>query len=329
MSPAELSTGQQSEKERSAMRIVFMGTPEAAVPSLKRCLEEGHEIVAVWTQPDKPAGRGKKVSESPVKAFALAQGLSVHQPAKIKTDESKELFSSYNADLAVVVAYGRILPAHYLRAPRLGCINVHFSLLPLYRGAAPVNWAIINGEVKTGVTTMFVEEELDAGPILLQSETQIGNSETGPELMGRLAEIGAGTLSRTLHELTQLSARPQDERTATFAPILKKDDGVVAWSLEAVRIERLVRGLQPWPNAFTRTGAKRLIIWKAEPLQVDSSSRSGEVIAAHGDDLVIKCGGQTALRLIEVQAEGGRRMTARDFLNGSHVHVGDQLGSSQ
>src|SRR5467141_1720874 len=173
------------------MRIVFMGTPAAAVPTLQRCLADGHEIVAVWTQPDRPAGRGNKITPSPVKEFALAHDLPVHQPAKIKTDEAKALFASHQADVAVVVAYGRILPVEFLRAPRFGCINVHFSLLPLYRGAAPVNWAIINGETKTGVTTMFIEEQLDAGPILLQSVTEIGAQETAPELMSRIAPLGA------------------------------------------------------------------------------------------------------------------------------------------
>src|ERR1051326_3275837 len=164
-----------------AMRIVFMGTPQAAVPTLRQCVEDGHEVVAVWTQPDKPAGRGKKIAISPVKEFALAHGLNVVQPAKIRTEESKKLFASHDADVAVVVAYG--------------CINVHFSLLPLYRGAAPANWAIVNGETETGVTTMFIEPALDTGPILLQRKTEIGDTETAPELMQRLSEIGAGLLS--------------------------------------------------------------------------------------------------------------------------------------
>ncbi|HEU5130826.1 MAG TPA: methionyl-tRNA formyltransferase, partial [Pyrinomonadaceae bacterium] len=185
----------------NTMRIVFMGTPQAAVPTLQRCLEDGHEVVAVWTQPDKPAGRGNKIAFPPVKEFALAHGLSVLQPARIKNDEAKQLFASHNADLAVVVAYGRILPDEFLRAPKRGCINVHFSLLPLYRGAAPANWAIVNGETETGVTTMFIEPTLDTGPILLQQKTPIGEKETAPELMLRLAEIGAGLLGETLARL--------------------------------------------------------------------------------------------------------------------------------
>src|SRR5919206_516112 len=223
------------------MRIVFMGTPQAAVPTLRQCVDDGHEVVAVWTQPDKPSGRGNKIAFSPVKEFALAHGLSVFQPARIKTEESKQLFASHDADVAVVVAYGRILPDEFLRAPRRGCINVHFSLLPRYRGAAPANWAIINGDKETGVTTMFIEPTLDTGPILLQRKTEIGETETAPELMERLAEIGAGLLGETLARLDEITPRPQSNDNATFAPILKKEDGLIDWSQSAFAIERRVR----------------------------------------------------------------------------------------
>ena len=198
------------------MRLVFMGTPEAAVPALQRCLEDGHQIVAVWTQPDRPAGRGNEITPSPVKEVALANNLIIHQPPRIKTEEAKALFASHEADAAIVVAYGRILPVEFLRAPRDGCINVHFSLLPRYRGAAPVNWAIVNGEPETGVTTMLIEEQLDAGPILLQSETEIGETETAPDLMARLAPMGADLLSKTLMELDSIKLQPQDDGEATF-----------------------------------------------------------------------------------------------------------------
>src|SRR4026207_84860 len=218
-----------------------MGTPQAAVSTLRRCLEDGHEVVAVWSQPDKPAGRGNKVSFTPVKEFALAHGLSVFQPARIKNDEAKHLFASHDADVAIVVAYGRILPDEFLRAPRRGCINVHFSLLPLYRGAAPANWAIVNGEIVTGVTTMFIEPTLDTGPILLQSKTDIGETETAPELMERLSEIGAELLGETLARLNDLTPRPQRDQDATFAPVLKKEDGLIDWTLPAAAIERRVR----------------------------------------------------------------------------------------
>lgn len=315
------------------MRIVFMGTPESAVPSLRRLLEDGHDIVAVWTQPDKPAGRGDKIHSPPIKEFALEHGLHIEQPKKIKTDQAKDLFASYKADVAVVVAYGRILPPEYLAAPRRGCINVHFSLLPLYRGAAPANWAIVNGEKKTGVTTMFLEEELDSGPILLQRETLMGETETAPELMRRLSEVGAQLLSETLSQLDVLTPRPQRDRDATFAPLLAKADGLIKWSNSASTIERCVRGFQPWPNAYTFHNSHRLIIWRASAEDATpgedggrDKGQDGEVIIAHGDDLVVRCGDGTALRLLEVQLEAKRRMSVRDFLNGTHLKIGDRFG---
>jgi methionyl-tRNA formyltransferase len=303
-----------------------MGTPESAVPSLARLLQDGHEIAAVWTQPDKPAGRGDKIHSSPIKEFALENGLRVEQPGKIKTQEAKDLFAAHEADLSVVVAYGRILPLEFLRAPRRGCINVHFSLLPLYRGAAPANWAIVNGDEKTGVTTMFIEEKLDSGPILLQRETLIGEKETTPELMQRLAVVGAELLSETLAQLDTITPTPQRDQDATFAPILRKTDGAIHWSNPAATIERCVRGFQAWPNAYTRHQLRRLIVWKAEVAEpVSTTAQAGEVIAAHGDNLVVKCGDETALRIIEVQPEARRRMSVRDFLNGTHLKVGDRF----
>lgn len=303
-----------------------MGTPLAAVPTLRRCLTDGHEVVAVWTQPDRPSGRGHRVSFSPVKEFALAHGLPVHQPARIKNDEALNLFASHDADVAVVVAYGRILPDRFLQAPRRGCINVHFSLLPLYRGAAPANWAIVNGESKTGVTTMFIEPTLDTGPILLQRETPIGANETAPELMERLAEIGAELLGDTLARLNGLTPRPQRDRDATFAPILNKEDGLINWSRSAIVIERAVRGFQPWPNAYTSYNSRGLTIFRAEAVSSGRDAAPGEVIAAQGEDLIVNCGQPSALRLIEVQPEARKRMAVRDFLNGTHVKVGDRFG---
>jgi methionyl-tRNA formyltransferase len=309
------------------MRIVFMGTPEAAVPTLRRCLEDGHELVAVWTQPDKPAGRGNRVAFSPVKEFALSHGLSVFQPARIKNAEAKQLFASHDADVAVVVAYGRILPEEFLRAPRRGCINVHFSLLPLYRGAAPTNWAVVNGETETGVTTMFIEPTLDTGPILLQRKTPIGEKETAPELMERLSKIGAELLGETLARLDDLTPRPQHDRDATYAPVLKKENGLIDWSLSAFDIERRIRGFQPWPNAYTSFNSKSLILWEAQPsISVTSGIANGEVIVAHRDELVVQCGERTALRVVEVQPEARKKMAARDFINGMRLKVGDRFG---
>ncbi|MEK6336711.1 MAG: methionyl-tRNA formyltransferase [Acidobacteriota bacterium] len=310
------------------MRLVFMGTPDSAVPSLRRLLDDGHEIVAVWTQPDRPAGRGNKLHQSPVKEFAVSHNLPVIQPLKIKTEEAKELFASHQADAAIVVAYGRILPATFLNAPALGCINVHFSLLPEYRGAAPVSWAIVNGEKETGVTTMKIVQELDAGPILLQRRTEISESETAPELMARLAETGAELLSETLKQIQSLEPRPQQDDQATFAPILKRADGLIDWSLDAYALARRVRGFQPWPNAFTTLGSHRLIIWEAAPEWIEQLRFApGQIIEAHGDRLVVAAGGGTALRISELQTEGGRRLKARDFLNGTHISVGQLLGS--
>lgn len=311
------------------MRIVFMGTPESAVPSLQRLLQDGHEIAAVWTQPDKPAGRGEKMRLSPVKIFALEHGLQVAQPRRIKIDETRNLFASYQADLAVVVAYGRILPAEYLTAPRRGCLNVHFSLLPLYRGAAPANWAIVNGDYKTGVTTMFIEEKLDSGPILLQRETTIGETETAPELMQRLSLIGADLLGETLTQIATITPLPQRDHEATFAPVLTKADGAIDWLNPASTIERCVRGFQPWPTAYTHHAGRRLILWKAAVVETGfrgKTKQPGEIIAADGDNLMVRCGEQSALRLLEVQPEAKRRMSARDFLNGMHLKVGDRLG---
>jgi methionyl-tRNA formyltransferase len=309
------------------MRIVFMGTPDAAVPSLRRLLVDGHEVVAVWTQPDRPAGRGKRLHQSPVKEFAVQHNLPVHHPLKIRTQEAQELFASAAADAAVVVAYGRILPAAFLDAQPQGCINVHFSLLPKYRGAAPVNWAIVEGETETGVTTMRIVAELDAGPILLQSTTEIGVSETAPELMKRLAASGADLLSETLEKIDHVEPKPQHHQDASFAPMLKRADGLIDWTTEAREIERRVRGFQPWPNAYTTLNSRRLIIREAATEILDQARvQPGQVVEAHGDRLIIACGAATALRILELQPEDSRRMSTRDFLNGSHIKMGGLLG---
>lgn len=313
-----------------------MGTPETAVPTLARCLDDGHEVVAVWTQPDRPAGRGHKLSAPPVKEFALARGLAVHQPAKIKTEEARALFASHDADACVVVAYGRILPASFLSAPRRGCVNVHFSLLPKYRGAAPVNWAIVRGETQTGVTTMRMDEGLDTGALYLQRATPLGDSDTAPLALARLAVLGAELLGETLARLDALEPRPQREEEATHAPILRREDGLIEWGAGASEIERRVRGFQPWPNAHTQFRGQRLVIHQAAPLNLpeelaagtgDRTAVAGEIREAHGDHLAVACGGGTRLlRLSEVQLEGKRRMSARDFINGMRVRAGERLG---
>ena len=304
-----------------------MGTPESAVRSLHRLIDDGHEVVSVWTQPDKPAGRGDKIHFPPVKEFAVERGLRLEQPNKLRTDEAKALFASYDAELAVVVAYGRILPNAFLTAPRRGCINVHFSLLPKYRGAAPANWAIVNGEKQTGVTTMFIEEELDSGPILLQHETTVGETETAPQLMERLSVIGADLLSETLGHLDNISPRKQIDEDATFAPILTRKHGLIDWTMSAVDIERRVRGFQPWPNAHTQHKGKRLIIWAAKVVDTSvNDAEAGQVIEAKGEDLVVQTGQGSALSILELQPESKRRMHVRDFLNGSHLKAGESFG---
>jgi len=310
------------------MRLIFMGTPEAAVPTLRRCLEDGHEVAAVWTQPDRPSGRGNKLKAPPVKEFAQLCGLTIHQPAKIRNEEAAAFFASYGADAAVVVAYGRILPQSFLSAPRFGCINVHFSLLPKYRGAAPVNWAIVRGERETGVTTMLMDEGLDTGPMLLQQKTAIGPTETAPELMLRLSLAGADLLGETLRRLDQIEPRAQQDADATFAPVLKRQDGLIHWARNALDIERRVRGLQPWPNAYTEYAAGRLAVWRAsvEGAGESSDAEPGTIIEAHGDHLRVACGERTALSLHEVQPEGKRRMSVRDFLNGARLQAGSGLG---
>jgi methionyl-tRNA formyltransferase len=315
------------------MRIIFMGTPESAVPTLRRCVEDGHEVVAVWTQPDRPAGRGNKLKAPPVKEYALSQGLTVRQPSKLKTEEALALFTSEPFDAAVVVAYGRILPPAFLRAPELGCVNVHFSLLPKYRGAAPVNWALVRGETETGVTTMLMDEGLDTGDVLLQRSTTIDEGETAPQLLERLSHAGAELLSETLARFRELEPRAQRDDEATLAPILKREDGLIEWTLDARDIERRVRGFQPWPGAYTSYNGRRLVVWRAEVPQVEDESvagrtqvRPGVIMEARGDALNVSCGGSTALRLVEVQLEGKQRVGARDFINGSRVQAGETLG---
>jgi methionyl-tRNA formyltransferase len=309
------------------MKLIFMGTPEAAVPTLQRCLEDGHEVVSVWTQPDRPAGRGNRLTAPPIKEFAETKGLKVLQPTKIRNEEALNLFASDEADAAIVVAYGRILPSTFLRATRRGCINVHFSLLPLYRGAAPVNWAIVRGEHETGVTTMQMDEGLDTGAILLQRATKIGAEETATELMSRLAVTGAELLSETLKRLDELEAHGQDEEKATFAPMLRREDGLIEWQLDAFEIERRVRGFQPWPNAFTNYLESRLVIHRARAERIEQESNSaGEIIKAHGDELSVACGDETILHLTEIQPQGKRRMSVRDYLNGTRVRAGERFG---
>lgn len=302
-----------------------MGTPAAAVPALERILKDGHEVAAVYSQPDRPSGRGNKISFSPVKQFAVDNGLPVFQPVKIKIPETIETFRGHAADVAVVVAYGRILPETFLSAYPKGAINVHFSLLPKYRGAAPVNWAIVNGETRTGVTTMKMDAGLDTGGILLKRETEIAPDETTPELMSRLSLLGADLLSETLAMHDELVPQPQDDTLATFAPIMRKEDGLIDWKTSAGEIANRVRGFQPFPTAFTTYQGKKLTLWKVTAAGDGEPNSAGRIIEAKGDNLLVSCG-SGMLKIDELQIEGKRRMLVRDFLNGNKVQPGEFLG---
>jgi methionyl-tRNA formyltransferase len=310
------------------MKIVFMGTPKAAAVSLERLIASGHEIAAVYTQPDRPSGRGKRIVFSPVKDIAQANDIAVVQPVKIKTPEALEQFRSFGAEVAVVVAYGRILPEGFLTAFPLGAINVHFSLLPKYRGAAPVNWAIVNGEAETGVTTMKMDAGLDTGDILLQRSTPIGERENAVELMERLSVLGADLLIDTMTDLKSIERRKQNDSAATFAPIMKKEDGLIDWSMTADEIARRVRGFQPFPTSYAFYANSRLTIWNAAQKSESSSASPGTVINANGDELTVACGIGTVLSILEVQPEGKRRMSTRDFLNGAKLSPGAVLSSN-
>ncbi len=309
------------------MKIVFMGTPAAAVPSLERLVADGHEIVAVYTQPDRPSGRGNRLASPPVKMLAQSFGITVLQPERIRSSDAVSTFEKFAADVAVVVAYGRILPESYLNAFRLGAINVHFSLLPKYRGAAPVNWAIVNGEKETGITTMRMDEGLDTGNILLQRRFDIGSDETAIELMERLAGEGAALLSETLSVIDTIEARKQAHDEATLAPIMKKADGLIDWSMRADEIARRVRGFQPFPGSFSHYEGKKLTFWRTAPLKTAVEiRRPGTVVRAGSGEFAIECGDGTVLGVSEIQIEGKRRMHVRDFLNGVRIPEGAIIG---
>ncbi|MFY9221264.1 MAG: methionyl-tRNA formyltransferase [Blastocatellia bacterium] len=311
------------------MKIVFLGTPEWAVPSFERVIADRHEVLAVFTQPDKPAGRGNKLHPPPVKQAALAHQLTVYQPTKVRTPEFQQLFESLAPDVAIIVAYGRIIPEWILKIPKYGFINVHFSLLPAYRGAAPINWAIVNGEKQTGITTMQLVPELDAGDILLQQVTEISDSETAEELGTRLSFLGAELLSQTLDKLLSITPQKQDHKKATFAPILKREDGKINWQeMTAQEVALRVRGFQPWPGAYTllKEGT-RLIIWQAKVKEenLSGSNQPGTIVQADKNGIVIACNQSTALTILELQLEGRKRLQVRDFLNGIPLQVGESL----
>ncbi len=307
------------------MRIVFMGTPEFAVTSLKALIDAGENVVAVVTQPDRPKGRGRRLASPPVKVLAESHSIPVLQPEKIKTPQFYEELSKFSPDLICVAAYGKILPKNILELPPLGCINVHASLLPKLRGAAPINWAIIRGERITGVTTMFMDEGMDTGDILLKEEVAIDDEDTAETLTEKLAPLGGKLLIKTLKALRKgtLKPIPQDDSKATYAPMLKKEMGRVDWSKGAREIRNLIRGLIPWPGAFTTLGGKVLKLYRAEV--AEGGGEPGTVIEAGEAGLMVATG-ERALKVLELQLEGGKRLSATAFLRGHRIEPGTVLG---
>jgi len=308
------------------MRIVFMGTPEVAAFSLERLFEAPEPVVGVVTQPDRPAGRGRKTILSPVRRVAEIRGVPTLAPEKIRDPSFFDVLSKWAPDLIVVVAYGRILPRHILELAPHGCLNVHYSLLPKYRGAAPVPWAIIGGEEKSGVTTMRLVEKMDAGPIFLQREISVAPNDTTASLQAKLAPVGAELVVETIAGLKagNLTPQAQDESKVTYAPVLKKEDGLIDWNLPAVSIERRVRGFNPWPSAYTYLAGNLLKIHRARVIEMAEKAAPGEVLKADKEGLWIATGAG-ALSLEEVQLENRNKMTAREFLNGTRVEKGARL----
>lgn len=296
------------------MRILFMGTPDFAAASLKALLESTHDVCAVFSQPDKPKGRGHKLQPTPTKELAVQYAVPVHQPVTLRDAAVQRQIAELVPDLIIVVAYGKMLPKEVLEIPRLGCINVHGSLLPKYRGAAPIQWAVLNGEKKTGVTTMYMAEGMDTGDIILTAETEIGEDETSGELFDRLKELGAELLLTTVKQLDAGTAPriSQDDADATLAPMLKKEMAEINWSKSAGEIVNLVRGMNPWPCAFTKFESKKLKIFKVHMLKLKGTasqlfSENGQLAVYTGDGAVI---------IDELQPENGKRMSGKSFLLG-------------
>lgn len=310
----------------SSLSLVFCGTPAFAVPTLQALVRSGFDVRLVVTQPDRPRGRGLELSHSPVKACALELGIAVTQPDKIKNnDEFRANLTELKPNAIVVVGYGRIIPDWMLALPEFGNINLHASLLPNYRGAAPIQWAIANGETVTGVSTMRIDQGLDTGDILLQKEIEIEPDDTSETLSPRLAGPGAELTVETIYTLAAgaIRARPQDNAAATLAPILKKEDGRIDFQRTAFEIHNRLRGFQPWPGAFTTFRGKNLNVWKARPIHKELPA--GEILI-EGDALIVGCAGGTALTLLEVQPEGKKRISAGDFVHGYRPQTGERLG---
>ncbi len=309
------------------MRIVFMGTPDFAVPSLEALLSSGDQVVGVVCQPDRPKGRGHQVVAPPVKVVAERAGIPVLQPLKIRTPEFLQALSSWQPDVIAVAAYGRILHAPILQLPPLGCVNVHGSLLPKYRGAAPVQWAVINGETETGITTMLMDEGMDTGAMLLQEKVEILPEDTAGTLAPRLAELGGRLLIKTLAQLKAGTLVPtkQDDQQATMAPLLKKEDGLIDWTMSARSLTNRVRGLSPWPGAYTFLSAERWNIWKAALQGAATTDTPGTIVAVTKQSILVATR-DGLLEIREIQTANSKRMAVAQFLAGHRVAVGQQLG---
>lgn len=310
------------------MKIVFMGTPDIAATILEALLTTNHEIVCVVTGVDKPKGRGKEMAMSAVKEVAVAHGLNVYQPEKLKCEEAVSTLKGYNADLFIVAAYGKILSSEILKIPRLGCINVHASLLPKLRGAAPIQWAIIDGEKQTGVTLMQMNEGLDTGDILFTQSVDIDEKETGGSLFDKLAKCGAELLLSSLDAIEKGDIHPvkQDESLSSYARMLTKNFGYIDFKDRAVEIERLIRGLNPWPSTYTTYNGKTLKIWDADVCDEKSTKDPGTVLRVSTDAIYVCCQ-DNLLKVNEVQLEGKKRMSVHDFLLGCRIEEGDVLCS--
>ena len=306
------------------MRLVFLGTPAFAVPTLEAMVRAGHDVPLVVTQPDRPKGRGQTAAAPPVKEAALRLGIEVYQPERVRRPEAVERLKSIGAEAMVVVGYGQIIPQNVIDLAAFGIINVHASLLPKYRGAGPIQWAIVNGETRTGVTTMRIDAGLDTGDMLLKRETEIAPEENAVELGRRLAVMGADLLVETLARIHDVVPEKQDNSQATYAPLLKKEDGVIDWSQPAAAIHNRVRGLQPWPGAYTKFRGQTLHIWRAALAGPGGGGRGPGKIASVRP-LIVSCG-SGSVELLEVQLEGRKRMPAADFANGQRLTENDRLG---
>lgn len=305
------------------MRIVFMGTPDFAVPSLQALIDAGHDVCAVYTQPDKPQGRKQILTAPPVKTLALEHDIPVFQPNTLKNEDEQARLRELAPEVIIVVAYGKLLPKAVLDIPPHGCINVHGSLLPRWRGAAPIQWAVIAGDEMAGVTTMQMAEGLDTGDMLLTYETKVGEKETAGELFDRLAQSGAELLTQTLVKLDEITPRPQDDAQSCYAHMLDKQMAVIDWGKSAHEIDCLIRGLNPWPIALTTLSGERLKVFAAE--KANGNGEPGTVLEADPKKgLTVACG-EGALKLTEIQLVGGKRMKATDFLRGHAIEVGTKL----